>query len=271
MLNRFSKDIVKLDGTLPTSMQKVAISLTGFFVSVIVVVSVFPVFLFPAVCLGILYYRIGIAYLETGRDLQRMESTSRSPVFAYFGELLDGVATVRAFSAEKWFLQTLCSKIDLTLRMRYMFWIQNRWMQLRFDCLGTFGILITCILAISSDSSSVSGWAALAITSAMSFTSSTYWACRVCLILLSWCHRVKLTLFNCSFTQISSSTSTQLNVSSSTSRYLMNRPVSSKTHVLPLTGPRVLVPTRTSYSKFAIWRSSTHQTFQLSCMTCRFP
>jgi len=46
-----------------------------------------------------------------------MESNSRSPIFSGFGELLEGIVTVRAFSAEKRFLDGLHSKVDLTTQV----------------------------------------------------------------------------------------------------------------------------------------------------------
>lgn len=46
-----------------------------------------------------------------------MESNSRSPIFSGFGELLEGIVTVRAFSAEQRFLDDLHSKIDVTTKV----------------------------------------------------------------------------------------------------------------------------------------------------------
>ena len=62
---------------------------------------------------------LAIGYLNTGRDLRRMESNSRSPIFSGFGELLEGIVTVRAFSAEQRFLDSLHTKVDLTTRVSY--------------------------------------------------------------------------------------------------------------------------------------------------------
>ena len=50
-----------------------------------------------------------------------MESNTRSPIFANFGELLEGIVTVRAFSAEKRFLEFHTSKVDLTTKVRLVF------------------------------------------------------------------------------------------------------------------------------------------------------
>jgi len=49
-----------------------------------------------------------------------MESNSRSPIFSGFGELLEGIVTVRAFSAEQRFLDSLHAKVDLTTQVSHM-------------------------------------------------------------------------------------------------------------------------------------------------------
>ena len=78
---------------------------------------VFPWFLVPALIIGYFYRKLAIGYLHTGRDLRRMESNSRSPIFSGFGELLEGIVTVRAFSAERRFLNDLHLKIDVTTKV----------------------------------------------------------------------------------------------------------------------------------------------------------
>ena len=77
----------------------------------------FPSFIFPAAVIGFLYRELAIGYLNTGRDLRRMESNSRSPIFSGFSELLEGIVTVRAFSAERRFLNELHLKIDFTTKV----------------------------------------------------------------------------------------------------------------------------------------------------------
>jgi len=78
---------------------------------------VFPYFLVIAFFLGYAYIELALGYLNTGRDLRRMESNTRSPIFSGFGELLEGIVTVRAFSAELRFLNDLHAKIDLTTKV----------------------------------------------------------------------------------------------------------------------------------------------------------
>ncbi|KAH9854526.1 multidrug resistance-associated ABC transporter [Lenzites betulinus] len=176
ILNRFSKDIETVDTSLASSLQSVNQSLTLFAVSIFTVVVVFPLFIFPALILGFFYRRVAIAYLNTGRDVRRMESNTRSPIFANFSELLDGIVTVRAFGVEQRFLDDVYTKIDLTTKMWYTFWMTNRWLLLTFDTLGATGILATTLFALLGYVDA--GLAGVCITSAISFMNSVYWTCR---------------------------------------------------------------------------------------------
>ncbi|KAG7085320.1 hypothetical protein E1B28_013860 [Marasmius oreades] len=175
MLNRFGKDIETIDSSLAGSLQAVNSSLASFFASVITITVFFPLFLLPATAIGFVYRELGIGYLNTGRDLRRMESNSRSPIFSHFGELLEGIVTVRAFSAERQFLDNLHKKIDHTTKIWYGFWMTNRWLLLNFDCIGCLGVFITALFSISRTDPGIAG---LCISSALSFTGSVYWACR---------------------------------------------------------------------------------------------
>ncbi|KAF8205407.1 multidrug resistance-associated ABC transporter [Mycena galopus ATCC 62051] len=175
MLNRFGQDIETIDQSLANSLQQVNSSLAGFFAALLTVTVVFPVFLIPASFIGWFYYTFAVGYLNTGRDLRRMESNSRSPIFSDFGELLNGIVTVRAFAAEKRFLDNLHKRIDLTTKMWYTFWMTNRWLLLSFDFLGSLAVFFTSMVSIYFADAGLAG---LAITSALSFTMSVYWACR---------------------------------------------------------------------------------------------
>lgn len=61
--------------------------------------------------------------------------------------------------------------------MWYSFWMTNRWLLLNFDALGATAVLITTLFALSGFVNV--GVAGLCITSAMTFTGSIYWACRM--------------------------------------------------------------------------------------------
>ncbi|TFY76782.1 hypothetical protein EWM64_g7230 [Hericium alpestre] len=91
-------------------------------------------------------------------------------------ELVEGIVTVHAFSAEQCFLDGLHGRIDLAIKMWYNFWMTSRWLMLNFDVLGALVILLMTFLALVESVSS--GTASLCITSAMAFTSNIYWTCQ---------------------------------------------------------------------------------------------
>ncbi|KAI0030296.1 hypothetical protein K488DRAFT_87904 [Vararia minispora EC-137] len=153
MLNRFSKDIEAIDSSLPSSFQSVNASIASFLASVLTVTFVFPAFVAPAIVIGFVYYQLAVRYLNTGRDLRRMEANSRSQIFSGFSELLEGIVT-----------------------MWYIYWMTNRWLMFNFDMIGAVIVLLTTLFALSGLVSA--GTAGLCITSAMSFAMSVYWTCR---------------------------------------------------------------------------------------------
>ncbi|KAJ7173895.1 hypothetical protein C8R43DRAFT_1094036 [Mycena crocata] len=177
MLNRFGLDMERIDSDLAGSLQSVNSSLAGFFASIITITVVVPGFFLPAVILAFIYYRICLGYINTGRDLRRMESNSRSPIYSDFGEMLDGIVTVRAFSAENRFMESLHTRSNAATKMWHMFWMTNRWLLLNFDCVGATAVFTTAIFSITFLHNDA-GLAGLAMTSALTFTQAMYWACR---------------------------------------------------------------------------------------------
>jgi ABC-type multidrug transport system fused ATPase/permease subunit len=115
LLNRFSKDIETIDSSLASSLQSVNSTLAAFLFSLLTVTLISPALLLAVIVIIYIYYWLGVMYLSTGRDLRRMESNNRSPVISGFSELIDGIVTVRAFSAERRFLNDVFKKIDNAL------------------------------------------------------------------------------------------------------------------------------------------------------------
>ncbi|KDQ16441.1 hypothetical protein BOTBODRAFT_186495 [Botryobasidium botryosum FD-172 SS1] len=176
ILNRFSRDIETIDSSLGSSINSTTHYLATFAAGVLTVAVFLPQFLAPALLIGYLYYTLSIGYIRTGRDLRRMESNTHSPIFSAFGELLNGIVTIRAFSAERVFFDEMHSKIDLTTKMWYSLWMLNRYLSLHFDMIGALSVFLTTLFALlSSASPELVG---VTITSAMAFTDSVYWACR---------------------------------------------------------------------------------------------
>ncbi|GMK54458.1 hypothetical protein CspeluHIS016_0110440 [Cutaneotrichosporon spelunceum] len=171
IINRFSKDIETIDTRLNSSSRTVITFTTSLLFTLGMIAYIVPQFLAPAAVISSFYYYYTVLYLRTGRSLRRLEATTRSPIFSGFAELLDGIISVRAFSAERRMFTKLCDQVDLSNSAFYYYWLL-----LRFDCLGAAAVFITTLLALSGAVGA--GYAAVAITSAQSFVMACYWLSR---------------------------------------------------------------------------------------------
>ncbi|KAK9492604.1 P-loop containing nucleoside triphosphate hydrolase protein [Lipomyces doorenjongii] len=148
VINRFTTDIDRVDEALPRVF-------TGFFSvifnvmsSLLVISFVNPPFLLFIIPLAVLYVYYQKFYLRTSRELKRLESVSRSPLFAHFQESLNGVSTIRAYSQIRRFNWINEYHIDFNNKAYYPSMIARRWLSMRLDFLGSCVIFLTALLSV---------------------------------------------------------------------------------------------------------------------------
>jgi len=178
IVNRFSKDMYTLDEVLPYTLYSWASTAISCLVAVATVSFVIPWFLAACVPMGYVYYRVMIYYIPTSRELQRLESVTRSPVFSHFGETLEGVSTIRAFRSEPLFVADSMDKLERNLRSYYANVSSNRWLALRLEGIGTCFVTFASILAVTSSGIS-GGEGGLALTYALNITQVLNWYVRM--------------------------------------------------------------------------------------------
>ncbi|KAM0755443.1 P-loop containing nucleoside triphosphate hydrolase protein [Meredithblackwellia eburnea MCA 4105] len=176
ILNRFSSDFETVDWRLDMSASQTIVAFFGFLSAMIVVLVSVPSFIIPAFLIVGAYFSMGVGYVKTSRDIRRMMSNSRSPIFAGFGETLAGIVTIRAFSAENRFQQRLFARVDAFVKMDWCFWMLNRLVLLRFDITGATAVFATTMLVLATGVNP--GLAALAIASSQSLVLNSYWLAR---------------------------------------------------------------------------------------------
>ncbi len=59
------------------------------------------------------------------RQLRRLNSVTRSPIFSHFGETLSGVSTIRAYRVQERFINEMNNKIDDNLVYYYPGTVSN--------------------------------------------------------------------------------------------------------------------------------------------------
>lgn len=97
IINRFARDINALDQELPRAFgQSLGTTFSLFGALFGIVFATKGWFMIPMVPILIVYYIAQKGFRKTTIELQRVESLSRSPVFAHFSTTLSGMATIRS-------------------------------------------------------------------------------------------------------------------------------------------------------------------------------
>jgi len=179
VLNRFSQDTYTID-------EKVADTLSSFFgqvlwvVSTVVVVAVAtPRFLVAVPIIVAFYTYVQNFYVPASRELKRLDSVARSPIYSHFSETLQGSSTVRAYTQLDRFMEVNRNRLDGQLRAYYWYITSNRWLAVRLETVGT--IIVTCaaMLAVSEKGTLAAGLAGLSISYALNVTQSLNWLVRM--------------------------------------------------------------------------------------------
>ncbi|XP_020530905.1 ABC transporter C family member 13 isoform X3 [Amborella trichopoda] len=148
ILNRFSSDQYTIDDSLPFILN---ILLANFFslVGIATVLSFVQIyFLLLLVPLWYIYKKLQFYYRCTSRELRRLDSVSRSPIYTSFNEALDGSSSIRAFKAEKMFMATFTKHVMLNQRTSYSELSASCWLSLRLQLLAACVVSFIAIIAV---------------------------------------------------------------------------------------------------------------------------
>uniref|UniRef100_A0A3B4U443 Multidrug resistance-associated protein 4 n=1 Tax=Seriola dumerili TaxID=41447 RepID=A0A3B4U443_SERDU len=178
ILNRFSKDISQMDSMLPiTFVDFYQLFLQNMGV-VVVAASVIPLILIPVVPLLFIFLYLRRFYLSTSRDIKRLESTTRSPVFSHLSSSLQGLWTIRAFRAEERLRKAFDAHQDLHSEAWFLFLMTSRWFALRLDSICSLFITFTTFGCILLRDGLEAGGVGLVLTYAVTLIGNFQWTVR---------------------------------------------------------------------------------------------
>uniref|UniRef100_A0A8C5FWZ3 Cystic fibrosis transmembrane conductance regulator n=1 Tax=Gadus morhua TaxID=8049 RepID=A0A8C5FWZ3_GADMO len=135
VLNRFSKDIGQMDVLLPITFVDACQVILQTIGVIVVSAMVVPWILILVVPFLIIFLFLRRYFLQTSRDIKRLEGTTRSPVFSHLSSSLQGLWTIRAFRAEQRFQNVFDAHQDLHSETWYLFLTSSRWFAMRLDLL----------------------------------------------------------------------------------------------------------------------------------------
>ncbi|XP_056406097.1 ATP-binding cassette sub-family C member 3 isoform X2 [Hyla sarda] len=179
IINRFSKDIYVIDEVIP---HTILMFLATFFTSVstmIVIVSSTPLFAVVIIPLAFIYFFVQRFYVATSRQLKRLESVSRSPIYSHFSETITGTSIIRAYGRQNSFIQLSDQKVDDNQKSYYPGIVSNRWLGIRVEFVGNCVVLFAALFAVIGRESLSPGLVGLSVSYALQVTMSLNWLVRM--------------------------------------------------------------------------------------------
>ncbi|KAK6485739.1 multidrug resistance-associated protein 4-like isoform X1 [Huso huso] len=178
ILNRFSKDIGQLDNLLALTFAdfiQIFLQIVGV---IAVAVSVIPWIIIPLIPLLIIFIILRRYFLQTSRDVKRLESTTRSPVFSHLSSSLQGLWTIRAFKAEQRFQREFDDHQDLHSESWFLFLTTSRWFAVRLDGLCTIFVTTVAFGSLLLANELEAGDVGLALSYAITLIGMFQWGVR---------------------------------------------------------------------------------------------
>uniref|UniRef100_A0A8C2I0L6 ATP-binding cassette, sub-family C (CFTR/MRP), member 2 n=1 Tax=Cyprinus carpio TaxID=7962 RepID=A0A8C2I0L6_CYPCA len=179
IVNRFAKDIFTVDEMIPMSFRSWILCLLGVLGTLFIICLATPIFTAVIVPMAIVYYFVQRFYVATSRQLRRLDSVSRSPIYSHFGETVSGLSVIRAYGHQKRFLKQNEDTIDQNLKSVYPWIVSNRWLAMRLESLGNLVVFFAALFAVISRDSLKSGLVGLSISYALNVTQTLNWLVRM--------------------------------------------------------------------------------------------
>ena len=175
IINRFAKDVATLDDVLPRSLGFWLPGLFDVIATIIICTYATPWFIIVIIPLLIGYFFLQRYFIATSRQLKRLESVTRSPIYNNFSETLGGPSTIRAFDKVESFCEYNENIVDINMKCYYPNLSSNRWLAVRLESIANLIVLAEAIFATLSRNTLDPAIVGLSISYAMSITQTLNW------------------------------------------------------------------------------------------------
>ncbi|KAF9973812.1 hypothetical protein BGZ73_002947 [Actinomortierella ambigua] len=172
IINRFSHDISQIDLRIPLDMLNMFFVVMANAMLFAFFIAATPYFLILMVPLIGCYWMLSSYFLVSSRELKRLDSAARSPLYSHFNETLSGLATIRAFSDSERFSTQASTMLDQSQQVFYLTNSTTRWLQMMLELLSNIVVMFIALMAVIQRSSSSAGIFAIVLSQITSFTVS---------------------------------------------------------------------------------------------------
>jgi len=179
-VNRFSQDLMLIDMELPVA----ALNTFATFVlciaqmTLIAVASTYAAIAFPIILIALFF--IQKFYLRTSRQLRFLDLEAKSPLYSQFMEILQGLATVRAFGWQSALEDKNRELLDQSQKPFYLLFAVQRWLTLVLDLIVAATAFMLIILIVKLRGTIDPGFVGVALLNVILFSQSiklllTFW------------------------------------------------------------------------------------------------
>ncbi|XP_041744535.1 ATP-binding cassette sub-family C member 3 isoform X1 [Coregonus clupeaformis] len=179
IINRFSKDIYVIDEALPSTVLMFLGTFFSSLSTMIVIVASTPIFAVVIAPLAFIYVFVQRFYVATSRQLKRLESVSRSPIYSHFSETVTGSSVIRAYGRCDDFVLMSDMKVDENQKSYYPGIVANRWLGVRIEFIGNCIVLFAALFAVIGKDKLNPGLVGLSVSYALLVTMSLNWMVRM--------------------------------------------------------------------------------------------
>ena len=148
IINRFGKDIDVLDNQLSNLLRQCILTIMSMLGAAAMIIALTYYFAIVVVVVFFLAYIISLFYRSSAREFKRVDATLRSAMYSHFAESLSGLTTIRAYRESERFLKENYKLVDRQNSAYFLTVVNQRWLGLRLDLLGSLCALIVGVLTV---------------------------------------------------------------------------------------------------------------------------
>ena len=117
-----------------TDILKVLFSCFAVLATLVAISYASPIFIALIIPIGVIYFIVQKIYVKTARQLKRLESAARSPIYSLFSETLSGLSTIRAYGLQDQFTRENEVRLDYSQSCVQPNIVSSRWLSVRLEC-----------------------------------------------------------------------------------------------------------------------------------------
>lgn len=172
VLNRFAKDVDTVDITIRFNIRMLLVQAFRTLVCFIIICMETAFFLVVVLPLGVAYYLLQKFYIPTSRQTKRLESTTRSPIYAHFSETVTGTTSIRAYRATDFFIDESNQRVDTNHSCYFPSLAASRWLAMRLEFLGYTIVFFSALFAVLTKDTLSPGTVGLSVSYALTVTAT---------------------------------------------------------------------------------------------------